>query len=137
MVRWILSSTPGAPPMAACVVPFWAGWVLRRHHLPRPGDRARQSAIAGSEQIRVPGCCSFQWRRAAIVWGASRPQALSIRALQYFSLRPATHQPTETRGFAADKATICNNGGLLLRKVRPVYWDAEVASGLARLPHLT
>ncbi|TDS83540.1 class I SAM-dependent methyltransferase [Comamonas sp. JUb58] len=50
---------PDDPAMAACVLPFYAGLVLRGHYLPRPGDMARHMAAGGFGQIRALGRLDF------------------------------------------------------------------------------
>ena len=50
---------PDDPGMAASVLPFYAGLLLRGHYLPRPGEIGQHMAAAGFEQIHALGRLDF------------------------------------------------------------------------------
>lgn len=50
---------PDDPAMAACVLPFYAGMLVRGQYLPRPGEMGHYLAAAGFEQIRALGRLDF------------------------------------------------------------------------------
>lgn len=50
---------PHDPSLATCVLPFYAGLMLRGHYLPHPGDITQHMAAAGFAQIQSLGRLDF------------------------------------------------------------------------------